>query len=191
MTARVTPNHHRPAAPQHWQVGKYHSAAMQSQHKRISIWRNQKHTLIRVLLLGCIIVASCSPQSEPTPYSELAAETDDRDILESNTETKIPRSATDIHGYVDGFRDVTTYARFTIPAEDFGEFLQSTACTSPLETADIRERVQGSFNFNWWRPEDAQSFQWCDASKEHLVQRVFADTTNPDTVIVYIVATTR
>jgi hypothetical protein len=39
---------------------------------------------------------------DPT-VSERAAETNDRDRLEGNTELKIPTSATDIHGYVDGF----------------------------------------------------------------------------------------
>ncbi len=144
-----------------------------------------------VLLSICLLAAACGPGSAAAPSSELEAETSDRAVLEGNTETRIPASATDLHGYVTGLRDVTTYVRFTVPSSDLSEFLHSAACPPTLETADIRSGMQRAGNFAWWQPGIAVDYKWCDGATEDLVQKVFLDLSDQDSVVVYIIASTR
>lgn len=128
---------------------------------------------------------------DPT-VSEIAAETNDRDMLEGNTELKIPASATDIHGYVDGFRDVITYLRFTLPVENFETFLKQTGCAQPLYQSD-KSTAYSMHNWDslkWWRPEDAQQFLACADGHKSFGREFFIDTTDSDMYIVSVVAWT-
>jgi hypothetical protein len=126
-----------------------------------------------------------------TPLAENSAETDDRTVLEGNTGTRIPPSATGIHGYVDGFRDVTTYLRFQIPSADLAEFMKSTACTTPLSTEDTGQQLQGYPDLPWWAPEKAEEFGSCTGVTDILTQLVFVDMTDPLNYVVYVIASTR
>ncbi len=128
----------------------------------------------------------------PSPsVGEFSADTDDRAVLQANTGTILPSSATDVHGHVDGFRDVTTHLRFTIPAADLAAFMGTTACTTPLSSADIRPQLQGNPARSWWTPEKAGKYASCTAATDRLAQLVFVDMTDPDTDIVYLIAATR
>ena len=153
--------------------------------------------VIVIALLGLVVTVSISVligQYAPAAavQSEIAAEITDRDILEGNTELKIPTNATDIHGYVDGFRDVTTLLRFTMPAYDLDSFLKQTSCALPLKTDSSRSVwSQNSPIHKWWRPGDAQRFAVCIGSTPQLGRRLFFDMTQPDQYIVYVVASTR
>lgn len=154
--------------------------------------------LIGVVLVGLAVVPWVStligqydPTSVPT-VSEFASETTDRGTLEGNTELKLPASATDIHGYVDGFRDLTTQLRFTLPARDFDTFLKQTSCTLPLYSDDRQAYwMQNSEDLTWWRPGDAQRFAACADTTSQLGRRFFFDMTRSDQYIVYVVTSTR
>lgn len=165
---------------------------MQPHH--ISRWR----LLIGVVLVGLAVVPwmntlieEYTPTSVST-VSEFASETEDRHILEGNTELTIPAAATELHGYVAGFRDLTTLLRFTLPARDFGAFLKQTSCAQPLYNADRQAYwMQNSEQLAWWRPGEAQRFAACADATSQLARRFFFDMTPPDQYIVYIVASTR
>jgi hypothetical protein len=122
---------------------------------------------------------------------EFFDETSDRDSLEGNTETKIPQSASDIHGLIDGFREITTYMRFTIPASDLEQFLSSTACTGSLLTVNPSDAFRMTPAKGWWQIGQAKDVQWCSGAKEHLGQAVYVDMTNQKIFVVYVVAQTR
>lgn len=160
-------------------------------------WKVGRFALLGAVLFACAFIADRGLHilqqvtSPPTPYSEIAAEVNDRGVLEGNTGLKFPPSATDIHGFVDGFRDVVTLARFIIPSSDPDGFLKSASCTLPLLSTDIRRSMQGSRGLSWWQPVKAQRFQWCESSGEHLARTIFIDTTQSDTYIVYIYAWTK
>jgi hypothetical protein len=128
---------------------------------------------------------------DPT-VSEIAAETNDRDRLEGNTELKIPANATDIHGYVDGFQAVTTLLRFTLPARDFKDFLQQTDCTQPLYqgSPSTGYTMRNGDRLKWWRPEDAQQFLACADGHKSFGREFFIDTTDADKYLIYVVAST-
>ncbi len=127
----------------------------------------------------------------PTYSSEFAALTRDRSLLEADTGTILPSSATEIHGYVDGFRDVTTHMRFQIPSGDLPFFLNSTSCTAPLSDADIRRQLPGRPDWDWWTPEKAESYGSCTGVTEHMAQLIFIDMTDPQKYVVYVIASTR
>ena len=154
--------------------------------------------LIGVVLIGLAVVPRMSaligqyaPTSIPT-VSEFASETDDRHILEGNSELKIPASATDLHGYADGFRELTTLLRFTLPADDFDTFLKQTSCTRPLYSGDKRAYwMQNSEDLTWWRPGDAQRFAACADTTSQVGRRFFFDVTLSDQYVVYVVASAR
>ena len=148
-------------------------------------------TALGIFLLPYFKVYLAIKPTINTPISELAAETTDRAVLESNAEIQIPPSATEIRGYIDGFRDITTYVRFVIPAADIDKFTEGIDCVLPSSTTDTGQRMPESSQFTWWKPNNAQSYRQCYGTKEHLVQRVFVDTTQPDRYIVYVVASTK
>ncbi len=126
-----------------------------------------------------------------TTSSEFSADTEDRSVLQANTGTFLPAAATDVHGHVDGFRDVTTHLRFTIPAGDLASFMKTTACTTPLASADIRSQLQGIPARTWWSPERAEKYASCTAVTDRLAQLVFVDMTDSSAYIVYVIASTR
>ncbi len=148
-----------------------------------------------IVLASTLLISALIGQYAPTSIltgSEFAAESSDRNLLEANTEFKIPASATDIHGYVTGFRDLTTLLRFTLPMQDFELFIRQTTCTLPLASDDTRSRwMQNSPEHEWWRPGDAQRFGICSDSTQQLARRLLADMTRPDRYIIYVVASTR
>jgi hypothetical protein len=124
--------------------------------------------------------------------SETAAETDERDVLEGNTGLKIPASATEIHGYVDGFQDVTTLLRFTLSAQNFEIFLHQTGCVQPLYQGDKSTgySMRNWDKLKWWRPEDAQQFLACADRHKSFGREFFIDTTDADKYLIYVVAST-
>ena len=148
-------------------------------------------TLLGLVLLFFIQLFLLKAFTFNTVNAEFSAETTDRTILQTNAELQIPQSATEIRGYVDGFRDLTTYVRFVVPASDFDQFAESISCVLPLSTTDAYQRWQDSSKLTWWKPSRAQNFRQCDGSKEHLFQRVFVDTAQIDHYIVYVVASTK
>ncbi len=149
-----------------------------------------RHACLALLLI-CLLAAACGTSRPATPASEeFSAETNDRAVLQGNAEIQIPASASDLHGFVTGFRDVTTYVRFTVPRSDLPEFLRSTACPPTLESTDIRSEMHWG-RFAWWQPDSATDYKWCSGIKEHLGQRVFLDLSDTNKVIVYVVASTR
>jgi hypothetical protein len=150
-------------------------------------------TLFRavITLFAMTAISGCSfgsTQPIGTASPELFTDTQNRGVLEGNTETIIPQSATGIIGTVVGLQDTTTYLRFEIPASDIEVFMKSTACTTPLSNADIREQLRGFPDRDWWSPEKAETYGSCTAVKEHLAQLVFVDMTKPDLYIVYVIA---
>jgi hypothetical protein len=132
-----------------------------------------------------------SAQQEATPESEFLGETSDRDILEGNTETVIPQSASDIHGLVDGFQEITTYMRFTIPASDLDRFLSSTSCTTPLQIDASHRDFEIRYEKDWWQVKQAEVVGWCDGVKEHIAQSIYVDMTDLNKYIIYVVASTK
>jgi hypothetical protein len=160
--------------------------------------RKQVRWLIVVVLAVAVAWLTFSALIRPYSFlydptvSEIAAEVNDRAVLEGNTELKIPVGATDIHGYIDGFRDVTTYLRFTLPAQDFETFLKQTGCTQPLYQGN-KSTDYSMRNWNklkWWRPEDAQQFLACADGHKSFGREFFIDTTDSDRYLIYVVTST-
>jgi hypothetical protein len=160
--------------------------------------RKQVRWLIVVILAVAVAWLAFSAVIRPYAFlydptiSEIAAEIDDRDVLEGNTGLKIPASATEIHGYVDGFQDVTTLLRFTLPVQDFGTFLQQTSCAQPLYQGDKSTgySMRNWDKLKWWRPEDAQQFLACADGHKSFGREFFIDTTDADKYLIYVVAST-
>ena len=123
---------------------------------------------------------------------EVAAEVNDRDTLEANTQLRIPANATDIHGYVDGFQDVTTLLRFTLPAHDFEDFLRQTDCAQPLYQGNSSTgyTMRDGNRLKSWRPEDARQFLACADGHKNFRREFFIDTTDADEYLIYVVAST-
>lgn len=119
-------------------------------------------------------------------------EVQDRTTLEGNTQTVIPASASGLHGIVNGSQQsITTHMRFEIPPSDLDKFMQSTGCTTPLVSADIRSQLQTYPQRDWWMPQKAQKYASCNAVTEKVIQLVFVDLTNPASDIVYVIASTK
>ena len=151
--------------------------------------------VVFAVIVACLVLRAFIGQYAflyDSTVSEFAAEVNDRNVLEGNTELKIPTSALDIHGYVDGFRDVTTYLRFTLPVQDFGTFLQQTSCAQPLYQGDKSTgySMRNWGKLKWWRPEDAQQFLACADGHKSFGREFFIATTDADKHLIYVVAST-
>jgi len=148
-------------------------------------------SLLTTIALISALIGQYVP-ADTSNYSEIAAETTNREILEGNTDLKIPTDATDIRGYVDGFRDVTTLLRFKMPASELASLLKQTSCKHPLSSDNKQSGwMQNSPEHKWWRPSDAQRFATCIDATQQLGRRLFFDMTESDRYIVYVVASTR
>jgi hypothetical protein len=108
--------------------------------------------------------------------------------IEGNTDVDLPPSATDIRSYAEGFQDITTYVRFTIPAADLAIFLASTGCQDPPITTDLASRSPRAGMPDWWHPEEVASLLACSGLEDRTHQTIYVDASEPMTVKVFLVA---
>ncbi len=138
-----------------------------------------------VLLVGCVVVIGLglwfvrNASLSTSPEDRLSQEE-----VEGLIEAKLPPSASELHSYYIGFQDFFARVRFEIPAADLPQFLASTAFTDPPSTTDNPfspvEKDQA-----WWRPYEAQRFQWFERPQGSGKATLLIDMTNPDRYIVY------
>ena len=118
-------------------------------------------------------------QPAPTPGSDL-------DAIEADAEIKIPNSAREIHAGITGFREINTWVRFDLPAEDLVGFLQNTQCDTALIPADPADHSRSEMEPDWWQPGEADKLEECTGGHAYLRQSVLVDHTSKDILIIYV-----
>lgn len=119
----------------------------------------------------------------PAPGSSLNA-------IEADAEIKIPGSAREIHAMISGFRELDTWVRLDLPAEDLHAFLQNARCTSALYPSDPLSHGPGKLSPVWWRPDQATRLQACYGLHDYLSQRVLVDSSRAGMLRVYVFSST-
>ena len=138
-----------------------------------------------MLLAGCVVVVGLGVwffnrfEMGSTVEDQLS-----REDIERLIEAKLPPSATAIHSYYTGFQDYFAQVRFEMSAADVSTFLASTPFTQTLSTGDnpFAPRAADS---PWWRPYEAQRFQWGRSTKVGETFVLLIDMTDPNRYIVY------
>ena len=142
-----------------------------------------------LLLLFGLAACSLPSRPRPTPLSEFAAEVDDPEVLEHNARIQIPITATNLRGYVDGFREPATYITFTLHASELEAFLSGTLCRQPLEPLDPALFPESSTASAWWTLGPTDGLSYCHGSEEHLSQEIFVGRSGrPSVYTVYVIA---
>jgi hypothetical protein len=108
--------------------------------------------------------------------------------IEANTGIEMPPHAGGIESYAEGFRDVTTYGRFTIPAADLAGFLASTGCREGLMPIDPASMGPPRMVPVWWRPMNAHSLESCTGIEGSIHQTIYLDTSNAESQTVFLFA---
>jgi hypothetical protein len=155
-------------------------------------------TLVVELLIVILLLAVVSSQSgqfgppKPAPIVKFGPiDVQDRVALAGNTGMVIPKSASGLHGVINGDQTIRTHMRFDIPASDLNEALKNTGCSGALSNKDIRAQVQEYPQRDWWTPGQAQTYASCNAAQEDVTQLIFVDMTDPQHYIVYVIASTK
>ena len=119
-------------------------------------------------------------QPAPTPGSDL-------DTIEANAEIKIPSSAKEIHAMISGFRELETWVRFELPANEIELFLIGTLCTSPVVSVKPTRYTRDElFDPEWWQPHQAEDLAECHGGHQYLRQQILVDRSNNEIFTVYV-----
>ncbi len=120
----------------------------------------------------------------PTPGSDL-------DAIEADAEIKIPSSAKEIHAMISGFRELETWVRFELPANDFDLFLEDTLCTSPMVSVNPTRYTRDElFDPEWWQPNRAKDLLECHGGHQYLRQQILVDRSDKEIITVYVLSIT-
>jgi hypothetical protein len=118
-------------------------------------------------------------QPEPTLGSDLQA-------LEADAGISIPASAREIHGLIEGFRELDTWVRLDLPNEELPSFIQKARCTEPLITTDPKNHYPGDLDPDWWQPHKATYLEECSGLHDYLFQRILVDRSKPEMLTIYV-----
>ncbi len=110
----------------------------------------------------------------------------DRATIEQYARIKLPASATDIHSYTESGMDRIILVRFTLPATDLSQFLRDAGYTEPLRNNYNPLSAWNGYDLPWLQPESAANFAGGIASELSFAKRIFVDTSDPQTYIVYL-----
>src|SRR5258706_1091839 len=148
-------------------------------------WRPWLLGGLALVLVGCVVVVGLgvwffsSFEMGSTIEDELS-----RESIEGMIEAKMPPSASNIHSYYTGFQDYFAQVRFDIPAADLPQLLASSPYTQTLSMVD-NPFGSGPNDRDWWRPYEAQRFQWGKSTKVGETFVLLIDMTDPNRYIVY------
>ena len=146
--------------------------------------------LMCVLILGFLILFrpdEYGPISEvaiyyqpaPTPGSDL-------DFIEADAGISIPDSAREINAMISGFRELDTWVRLDIPANELKSFLENTHCRSDLVSTDPALHAPGDLDPDWWEPNKAEDLVECLGYVSNMRQYILVDRTKPNVFTVYV-----
>ncbi len=139
------------------------------------------------LLLTCACVLGMWWLKDYTPFS---ADTTDRAIIEGNAEIKLPPSTSHLYGHTEGLNHIFTRASFAMDASDLVSFLRGTHCSESLSRVDPKKYEAASSSAPWWNPAHAQDLYACWGGTEDFHQTILVDMTDPQTYMVYVIAST-
>lgn len=123
-------------------------------------------------------------QPAPTPGSDL-------DTIEADAEIKIPSSAKEIYAKISGFRELDTWVRFELPANEIDLFLDGTLCTSPMVSVNPTRYTRNELiDPDWWQPDQAKDLLACDGGHQYLYQRILVDCSDKEIFTVYVLSIT-
>ena len=103
--------------------------------------------------------------------------------IEQLIEAKLPPSANNVHSYYTEFMDYYAQVRFDIAATDAPQFIASTPFTGTWQTTGNPFGTSG--DHSWWRPEEAQRFQWAKREAGGGAETMVIDMSDPTRYIVY------
>lgn len=103
--------------------------------------------------------------------------------IEQLIEAKLPPSANNVHSYYTEFMDYYAQVRFDIDAADAPQFIASTPFTGTWQTTG--NPFLTSADRPWWRPEEAQRFQWAKRDVGSGAETMVIDMSDPTRYIVY------
>jgi len=137
--------------------------------------------------LGISLLASSGAMSEvamiyqpaPTPGGDLEA-------VEANAGITIPISAREINAMVSGFRELDTWVRFELPANDLKSFMENTHCKSDLISTDPVLHKPNDLDPSWWDPDNAVDLVECLVYVSNMRQHILVDRTDNSIFNVYI-----
>jgi hypothetical protein len=110
--------------------------------------------------------------------------------IEGNADIVLPSSARDIYVYTTGFREIDTFARFSMSANELDEFMESTSCQQSLKRVNYElGEMRGQIS-EWWTPNQAERLDGCNGSKGHIHQTIMVDRTRQDVYVVFVMAST-
>ncbi|HLK96163.1 MAG TPA: hypothetical protein VK364_00200 [Hymenobacter sp.] len=110
----------------------------------------------------------------------------DRATIEQYARIKLPASATDIHSYTESGMDRIILVRFTLPAGALEQFLRDAGYSEPLRNNYNPVSAWPEEKFDWWNPDQAQSFRGGKAAEPGFWKNIFVDASDPQTSIVYL-----
>jgi hypothetical protein len=140
---------------------------------------------LALLLVACVVFAGLGLRA--LGGFELGRTAEDQlsnQEIERMIDAKLPPSASNIHSYYTGFQDYFAQVRFEIPAADLPQLLASSPFTQTLSTVD-NPFDAGANDPVWWRPYEAQRFQWGKSAKVGETFVLLIDMTEPNRYIVY------
>lgn len=103
--------------------------------------------------------------------------------IERLIEAKLPPSTNNVHSYYTKFQDYSAQVRFDIDAADAPQFIASTPFTGTWHTTD--NPLGTSSEYAWWRPQEAQQFQWAERDVGSGRETILIDMSDPARYIVY------
>lgn len=122
-------------------------------------------------------------QPAPTPGSDL-------EMIEGNAEIKIPPSAREIHAMTSGFRELDTWVRLDLPADELTSFMDETRCTSPLASVNPDNYAPLGGDPDWWQPYIATDLVECIGGHSYIYQHILVDRSNPKWFTIYVFSAT-
>lgn len=160
-------------------------------------WKKWVSAFTLILVLGCLVtiiwIVWQLRNYEPfTARHYYPSRPDSYEIssIESNANMKLPSSAHDIYTYITGFQDIFIKVRFSMSADELGEFMKSTLCQESLEQMGPILSSTSDGTSEWWIPEQAKLLEGCTGGKEHSHQTVMIDITDPSVYVVFVSTST-
>lgn len=103
--------------------------------------------------------------------------------IERLIDMSLPASAANVRSYVSSFQDTFAQIRFEIPASDVPQYVASMPPGTVMRSDQFSLQPN---DYDWWRPHEAQQFQWATIeSAPSWYRTVLIDTTDPNLAIVY------
>ena len=119
-------------------------------------------------------------QPAPTPGSDF-------DVIEADAEIKVPPSAREIHAMISGFRELDTWVRFELPANELALFLDGTLCESPLASVKSENYAPDElFDPDWWQPHTATELTSCTGWENEVRQHILVDRSDHQVFTIYV-----